>query len=226
LLEGYTGHISKLRFEILEVYPGTKYQDTVISEIYFNALRTITPSNIFKVPNISHATYNSGEYDNDDNELYWDLHIGPLSCTGKSVVASSYLSSQGSSSYRASNINDCNHETAWVEGVKGYGIGEWIEFQDISADGTITAINILNGYVKNDKAWSENARVKRLKVYYNGRPFCILELQNSRSLQTFRLQWAGDCSYINRLRFEILEVYPGTKYQDTVISEIYFTAVP
>lgn len=189
-------------------------------------LRTIKPSSVYKVPNISHATYKSGGYNNEDNPLYWDLHIGMNSCTGKSVVASSYLSSQGSASYRASNIKDWNHETAWVEGVSGYGVGQWIEFQDISADGTITAINILNGYVKNDKAWSENARVKRLKVYYNGRPFCILELQNSRSLQCFVIDnlLDGYTSYINKLRFEILEVYPGTKYQDTVISEIYFHA--
>lgn len=187
-------------------------------------LRTIKPSNIFKVPNISHATYESGEYDNEDNPLYWDLHIGIFSCTGESVVASSYLSSQGSSNYRASNIKDCNHETAWVEGVKGYGIGEWIEFQDISADGTITGINILNGYVKSNKAWSENTRVKSLKVYYNDRPLCILELQNSRSLQYFGIDdlLEGYTSHISKLRFEILEVYPGTKYKDTVISEIYF----
>ena len=195
-------------------------------------LRTITPSNIFKVPNISHATYESeatldrDKYDNEDNPLYWDLHIGSLSCTGESVVASSYLSSQGSSSYRASNIKDGNHETAWVEGGNGYGIGEWIEFQDISADGTITGINILNGYVKSNKAWSENTRVKSLKVYYNDRPLCILELQNSRSLQYFGIDdlLEGYTSHISKLRFEILEVYPGTKYQDTVISELYFNS--
>jgi hypothetical protein len=192
-------------------------------------LRTITPSNIFKVPNISHATYESeamrdrDKYNNEDNPLYWDLHIGPLSCTGESVVASSYLSSQGSSSYRASNIKDGNHETAWVEGVKGYGIGEWIEFQDIFGEGGIMEIGILNGYVKSDKAWSENTRVKRLKVYHNDRPLCILKLQNNRSLQYFDIYGLiGYTGHISKLRFEILEVYPGTKYQDTVISEIYF----
>lgn len=145
----------------------------------------------------------------------------------QTVVASSVLSSQGSASYRASNIIDCNHETAWVEGVSGYGVGQWIEFRDISPDGDITAIHILNGYVKSDRAWSENARVKRLKVYYNDRPICILELQDSRSMQVFPVQdFLGGKHYINKLRFEIMEVYSGTKYQDTVISEIYFTACP
>ena len=188
-------------------------------------LRTIKPSSVYKVPNISHATYKSGEYYNENNELYCDLHLGMSSFTGESVTASSYLSSQGSASYRASNIKDWNHETAWVEGVKGYGIGEWIEFHDIHVDGTLTVISILNGYVKSDRAWSENARVKRLKVYYNDRPICILELQDSRSMQAFPVQdFLGGKHYINKLRFEIMEVYPGTKYQDTVISELYFHA--
>ena len=188
-------------------------------------LPTIKPTSTFKVPNISHATYMSEEYDDEDNELYWDLHCSPYTTPGtQTVVASSALSSQGSASYRASNIIDSNHETAWVEGVAGYGVGQWVEFRDVYGDGTITAITILNGYVKSDKAWSENSRVKRLKVYLNGRPVCILELQNSRSLQTFQVQnLLGNASYIGKLRFEIMEVYPGTKYQDTAISNIYFT---
>ena len=183
-------------------------------------LRTIKPSSVYKVPNISHATYKSGGYNNEDNPLYWDLHIGMNSCTGKSVVASSYLSSQGSASYRASNIKDWNHETAWVEGVKGNGVGQWIEYRDVSGC-SISSIKILNGYVKSDKAWNENARVKRLKVYCNGKPKCILELQNSRSWQLFEID--GGLGYdVHTIRFEILDVYPGSKYQDTAISEIYF----
>lgn len=190
-------------------------------------LPTIKPTSTFKVPNISHATYMSEEYDNEDNELYWDLHCSPYTTPGtQTVVASSALSSQGSASYRASNIIDSNHETAWVEGVSGYGVGQWIEFRDVYGDGTIMSITILNGYVKSDKAWSENSRVKRLKVYCDGKPICILELQNSRSMQVFDVYSVlGGKHYIGKLRFEILDVYPGTKYQDTVISEIYFTAV-
>lgn len=130
----------------------------------------------------------SRSYNNENNPLYWDLHCSPYTTHGtQTVVASSTLGSQGSFSYRASNIIDYNHETAW----------------------------------------SENARIKRLKVYRNGTPICILELQNSRSLQNFAVEdLIGRCRTINKLRFEIMEVYPGTKYQDTVISEIYFTDVP
>jgi hypothetical protein len=136
------------------------------------------------------------------------------------IVASSALKAQGSKSYKASNVFDRDPETAWVEGVKGNGVGQWIEYRDVSGC-SISSIKILNGYVKSDKAWNENARVKRLKVYCNGKPKCILELQNSRSWQSFDID--GGLGYdVHTIRFEILDVYPGSKYQDTAISEIYF----
>lgn len=183
---------------------------------------SISPMSIYKVPNISHESYmGMGPSHVPDNyQLFWDLHfIQPF--TADKVVASSKLSSQGSNTYGVSNLYDCNHETAWVEGVSGYGIGQWIEYQGVS-EKQIKTINILNGYVKSDKAWSENARVSQLQVTCNGRPICILELENSRSLQSFNVQDLLDTYSVKTFRFEILSVYPGTKYQDTVISEIYF----
>lgn len=139
------------------------------------------------------------------------------------IVASSALKAQGSKSYKASNIFDGDLETAWVEGVKGHGIGQWIEFKNVGIriEGDwcgFSSISILNGYVKSDKAWRENGRVKRLKVYCNGKPKYILELQNSRSSQTFSV----DIDARATIRFEILDVYPGTKFQDTAITEIDF----
>ena len=185
-------------------------------------LPTIRPTSVYKVPNISHATYMgmSPSQVPDDYTLFWELYNY---CPPKAdnVVASSALSPQGSNTYRVNNLYDCNHETAWVEGVSGYGVGQWIEYQRIEVK-EISSINILNGYVKSDKAWSENARVKRLGVTCNGKSLCILELQNSRSLQSFNIEYLLDKYSVKTFRFEILEVYPGTKYQDTVISEIYF----
>lgn len=190
-------------------------------------LRTIKPHYVFKVPNISADTY-YGEFYDDENPLYWDLYSGDPSwydsASIDNIAASSALRSQGSASYDVENIADFNHETAWVEGVKGNGVGQWIEFQGVRGN-QITTIKILNGYVKSDKAWSENSRVRLLKVYCNGEPLCILELKNSRSLQAFDVETLleDSASYgVNTFRFEILDVYPGTKYQDTVISEIYF----
>ena len=191
-------------------------------------LPTIKPRTVFKVPNISAATYGKYSCDNDiwngKNPLFNDLYSGGADWYGggliDNVVASSSLSSQGSATYKVSNVCDFNHETAWVEGVQGHGIGQWIKFQGVRGN-EIYAINILNGYVKSDKAWSENSRVKRLKVYCNGQAVCIFELQDSRSYQSFYIDHLIKGKGVKTFVFQIMDVYPGTKYQDTVISEIY-----
>jgi hypothetical protein len=65
-------------------------------------------------------------------ENYWDVLKPGCSwyCSGgeDTISASSSLSAQSNVNYRANNIHDLNYKTAWVEGVKGYGIGEWIMY--------------------------------------------------------------------------------------------------
>ena len=46
----------------------------------------------------------------------------------KRVEASSFLASQGSVSYKPENAHDLNYKNACVEGVKGYGIGETLNY--------------------------------------------------------------------------------------------------
>ena len=56
----------------------------------------------------------------------------------------------------------------------------------------------------------------------------ILELEDSRTLQCFDVGLLGynDKNAANwTLKFEILDVYPGEKYEDTAISELYFDGV-
>ena len=87
---------------------------------------------------------------------------------------------------------------------------------------------ILNGYTKTEKDWSDNGRVKRLRMYYNGRPYAILELEETRDLQSFDVGILGynDASAPDwTLKFEILDTYPGDKNSDTVITELYFDGI-
>ena len=61
-------------------------------------------------------------------------------------------------------------------------------------------------------------------------PLAILQLEDSRSLQWFNIGLAGygpngKESDKWTLKFEILEIYPGDKYQDTEISDIYFDGI-
>ena len=70
-------------------------------------------------------------------------------------------------------------------------------------------------------------------MYYNHKPYAVLNLEDSRSLQIFDVGVLGFReSFIETgepetwtLTFEILEVYPGEKYQDTAISDLYFDGI-
>ncbi|WP_299180692.1 hypothetical protein [uncultured Aquimarina sp.] len=170
---------------------------------------------------------------------YWQ--VGTDGCSwycGASIAmvsASSYLNTQGKTSYVPKNAHDFDYKNAWVEGVNGYGVGEFLEFSFPQENPRITKISIVNGYVKSEKAWIENSRVKKLKMYIDDVPYAILNLKDERATNHFEVDPIGNADRDNyeelaklpdwTMKFEILEVYPGEKYEDTVISEIYFDGI-
>lgn len=168
-------------------------------------------------------------------EDYWDIIGGDCSwyCGGapKEVRSSSYLKSQAENNYEPKNAHDLNYKTAWFEGVDGYGIGEYLLYTFDGASPRINEIIVVNGYVKSKTAWENNSRVKKLKLYIDDIPYAVLNLQDIRGSQNFKIEPIGndrkDIDTLNNkpdwtLKFEILEVYKGLKYDDVVISEIYF----
>lgn len=164
--------------------------------------------------------------------IYEDLYAGYCSwyCGGEvlSVKSSSHLARQGSHTYEATNAHDFRHDCVWAEGVKGHGVGEWLEYEFAGGCPRITTVKVLNGHVRTPTTWRNNNRVKSLMVYYMGEPLAILDLEDSRSLQEFDVGVLGphDDKAANwTLRFKILDVYPGEKYDDTVISELYFDGI-
>lgn len=209
-------------------------------------VKHLKPEAIHQMPKISVEEYEHSleALENDENmsaeelervgdlTVYTDLYSGFCSwyCGGEilSVKASSSLKPQGKFNYKAENAHDFNHRSVWVEGAGGQGIGEWLEYEFPGRCPRITKVEILNGHVKNDKVWRENSRVKSLKMYYMGKPYAILDLEDSRTLQCFNVGALGphdDAAPNWTLRFEILEVYPGEKFADTVISELYFDGI-
>lgn len=183
---------------------------------------------------------------------WWDVSGEGCSwyCCGgiDTVIASSYLKANGAITYIGDNAGDDNYEKAWAEGVEGYGIGESITFYFTEGQGAIDEIIISNGYVKTPKAYKENSRAKVLKLYHNGKHIANLHLKDELADQHFKL-WTVFGSvdnsafdngnspnkinghYIGKngkaipqwtFKFEIGDVYKGTKYDDTVISDIHF----
>ncbi len=168
----------------------------------------------------------------ETKESFWDVHGGACSwyCAGGpySVTASSHLKSSGYVNYKGANAHDLSYRSVWVEGVDGDGIGEYLTYKFRGGSPRVTQIIVVNGYVKNQTVFKENSRVKKLKVYKDGKPIAILELKDIMGEQVFEIGTLGDIrenSPAWSLKFEILEVYKGDKYEDTVISEIYFAGI-
>ncbi len=128
-------------------------------------------------------------------EDMWDIVGGGCSwyCGGglDNQTASSMLSPQGDNTYYPENAHDLSYETAWVEGVPGHGIGEYIEYHVQPENPRITEIIVVNGYVKSDRAWKNNSRVKKLKLYLDNEAHAILELADSKAEQHFKVEPIG-----------------------------------
>ena len=148
--------------------------------------------------------------------------------------------------YSASMLSDGDTKTAWVEGVEGYGKGELVIAPAI--DLTIPA-EIFTGYGKSEALRLANSRPKivlvhiiRLKPKSGGASQCGMQYENLikvASKQVLLQDVSGfqklpvpafkrekykaenqDWDYTYWLMIEIVDVYPGTKYKDTCISEI------
>jgi hypothetical protein len=164
-------------------------------------------------------------------ESVWDVIGRECSwyCGGGNytIKASSSLPSAAGNSHAAKSANDLSYRTAWVEGKEDEGIGEYLDYFFKNQSPRITQIIISNGYVKSKTVWENNNRVKKLKLYVNGKPYGLLQLDDSRDDQVFEVGTLGRHKDEKDLvlRFEIVEVYKGNKYNDTAITEIYFDGI-
>ncbi len=169
------------------------------------------------------------EYE-DTWSTFWHGNVNTLDIKAK---ASSILKG-----YPITNILDKKLATAWVEGVNGDGIGEWfsldIHAQRKRSPSGITLFGIIPGYLKSDKSWEENNRIKTALLVIKTIALSIsdneddhyvilrLKLKDLKELQVFKVGRYQKYDSIDKKVWLIVEdVYKGTKYNDTCISEIY-----
>jgi len=172
--------------------------------------------------------------------------------------------------YTPGNLYDNNPTTAWVEGVKGYGSGQYfIADLGFKLPGKI---EIRNGYQKSQSLFEKNSRVKNAKItllvgfhmpgdvteiaeVYTVKQIgdeSVVTLKDVMGLQEIPLPADKKTAFNERvdltrrfkidfserldqlpeydtpmqlhyfLKFEIVDVYPGSSYDDTCISDILF----
>lgn len=119
--------------------------------------------------------------------------------------------------YPADLINDFKNDTAWNEGANGDGIGEWVEIQ-FEAPQKINAMVIQNGYKKSKDLYYENNRPKMLKIDVIGQQSFMVNLEDVYN-NGFYIEFPETMETYG-VTITIEDVYNGTKFNDTCISEV------
>ena len=130
--------------------------------------------------------------------------------------------------YSVWNIIDERPETAWVSGrekVIEMGFIPYMEgdCEDCLVEGSykIEKIGIINGYAKNNDIFNKNNRVKQIGLRY-GNHSSSEHYKKYTLKDTIAMQYIefDKPVFMNKLTIWILDVYKGSKWNDTCISEI------
>ena len=134
------------------------------------------------------------------------------------VRASSELSPLGSYSYGPNYTLDNNLNTAWSEGVKGYGTGQYIEYT-FPKTVQLAAVKVANGYQKSKDLHAVNSRIKTARLDFDNNQSHYITFNDVFGWEKFDFP---KLFKTRKMRLTITEVYPGKKYQDVLISDIKF----
>ena len=143
------------------------------------------------------------------------------------VSATSALTEKNGLEHLAKYGHDHDLNTAWC--VHGTGAGEKLIFEFDTTKGdtsrlAVTSCAIVSGYQATEKLFRQNARPKTLQLFIDGRPLALLELKDSMGIQQFSLpKLRLERPSRHTISFQVLDAYPGTKFQDICITEINFS---
>lgn len=176
-----------------------------------------------EVPNATYRIDIDGSITNEPNDSGWSK-VFPLK-----ITASSYLK-KGIIEYKPQFVADRKMETSWVEGKDDEGINEWIKLLNTRQNGdqmieTVKGIRIINGYAESKKLFYENNRVKKVKIEFSDGSSIIRDLDDGvlsedGSLDYQELDFGREIE-TTFVKITILDIYKGSKHNDTCISEIH-----
>ncbi|NNE98769.1 MAG: hypothetical protein HKN25_07085 [Pyrinomonadaceae bacterium] len=134
------------------------------------------------------------------------------------ISASSTRRNQKGNKYDPSLAFDGNSRTAWAEGARGAGVGQWIAF-DFEKEVNLKQIVIEPGYFKTLEIWEKNNRLKSATVKFSDNSTRRFEFQDVMEEQ--KLDVGGKKT--KSVMITIKSVYRGkTDSLDTLISEVSF----
>lgn len=143
------------------------------------------------------------------------LHLGQ-------VEASSFLWNDWNKfqeNYHPLYVADDDPATAWVEGAKGPGAGEWVRLRVTPMAGaTKVRLRVRNGYQKSPALFRANARAKEVTItLLPSKAQARVTLADKDGWQDMDV--AQPAGALQAVELKVESVYPGTKYEDLCISD-------
>ena len=133
--------------------------------------------------------------------------------------ATSYLLDSSAYHYGPGSAMDGDPLTAWVEGKDDSGEGEWIEIT-FSHEQSIAGVIVSPGFF-DDRYWEDNNRVARAEIRFAGlTEYIELDVSFADEMVPQIVQF--DPVTTTSARIRIGDVYPGSRWDDTPISEVQF----
>ena len=140
-------------------------------------------------------------------------HITDVTATSKLV--------ERTVTHSPDRIIDQNYENAWCEGASGVGIGESVTIK-LDYMYKVTGLEIWNGYQKDSDRYYKNARPSRIEIVTSSGTSQIFNLNDDYQGQgTGQILYFDEPVYTDTLTIIIKDVYKGTQYEDTLISEVF-----
>jgi hypothetical protein len=122
--------------------------------------------------------------------------------------------------YHPAYVADDDPATAWVEGAKGSGAGEWLRVLLTPLDKTTRIrLHIRNGYQKSKDLFKANARAKQVTVrLLPSKAQAKIVLEDKDGWQDAVVDQPS--GLVSAVEIAIGSVYEGAKYEDLCISDV------
>lgn len=201
-------------------------------------LKVVTREAQFQQSAYSSASQEEQEKAQDGDALFVNnyVHLGPIEYTEEgrfkaeknwefwrsdfTIEASSTLADQLGNSYKADNLRDSADDDAWVEGAKGDGVGESLTLK-LPKPVKVSRVGIVNGYARSEQLYQANSRVAELDVSVNGsEPKRVSIPDEFLQNEKFFFDLPATDKPVETVKLTIAKAYPGTKYQDTALTEL------
>jgi hypothetical protein len=100
-----------------------------------------------------------------------------------------------------------------------------IDYEDLEGVNAVTLyqIALFNGWRKDYQTWKDYARIKKVSLTINDKPYAEITLDDTYKHQYIDVEKMKlDKTRRYRFRFRIMETYPGKKYEQVALSDLQF----